>query len=135
MSCIQLQQQYRDRAAERREHFPDQGPVSNPITHAVSAHDNVPLYPTQDRSRFYANTKMQPSSLPSGSRPDSTANVIVTASLDTPIGTDNVGNQMLQKMGWKEGTGLGRQGIVEPIRVEARQGMHGLGFAPKHAKK
>eukprot|EP00029_Vermamoeba_vermiformis_P013255 TRINITY_DN8171_c0_g1_i1.p1 TRINITY_DN8171_c0_g1~~TRINITY_DN8171_c0_g1_i1.p1 ORF type:complete len:589 (-),score=117.38 TRINITY_DN8171_c0_g1_i1:59-1825(-) len=128
-----LQRQYRDRAAERREHFPDQGPVSNPLAHAISADNDVPLYPTRDRSRFYANTKMQPSSLPSSSRSDSTTNV--AASLDTPISADNVGNQILQKMGWKEGTGLGRQGIVEPIRVEARQGMHGLGFAPKYAKK
>ncbi len=76
---------------------------------------------------------MQPSNLASALTTDSTAHVV--ASLDTPIGVDNIGNQMLQKMGWKEGTGLGRQGIIEPIRPEVKQGMHGLGFAPKYAKK
>ncbi len=107
--------------------------MSNPITHATSAQDDVPLYPTRDKSRFYANTKLQPSSLPSATGSDSTTNV--AASLDTPIGAENIGNQMLQKMGWKEGTGLGRQGIVEPIRVEVRQGTQGLGFGPKYGKK
>jgi pSer/pThr/pTyr-binding forkhead associated (FHA) protein len=130
-----LQRQYRDRAAERREHFPEQGPVSTPLAHVTPDQgEDVPLYPTRDRSRFYANTKMQPSGLPTDSRSESTANV--AASLDTPISSDNIGNRMLQRMGWKEGTALGQgQGIVEPIRVEVRQGMQGLGCNSKHAKK
>lgn len=35
------------------------------------------------------------------------------------ISSDNKGNQMLKKMGWQEGTGLGaqRQGIAEPVQV------------------
>lgn len=35
------------------------------------------------------------------------------------IGEDNIGNKLLQKMGWSEGRGLGKagQGITAPIEV------------------
>ena len=37
-----------------------------------------------------------------------------------PISTDNVGRQMLEKMGWSEGEGLGREGAGrrEPVSIE-----------------
>ncbi|KAJ3271739.1 hypothetical protein HK104_004633, partial [Borealophlyctis nickersoniae] len=47
------------------------------------------------------------------------------------LGADNVGNRMLQKMGWKEGEGLGARGtgIVNPIQAEAYVKGAGLGSA------
>ncbi|XP_052780158.1 RNA-binding protein 5-like [Mya arenaria] len=43
---------------------------------------------------------------------------------------DNIGNKLLQKMGWSEGQGLGRvgQGIVNPIQAERRNQSAGLGM-------
>ncbi|OON23405.1 g-patch domain protein [Opisthorchis viverrini] len=45
-----------------------------------------------------------------------------TSSLSTPIGAENRGAQLLAKMGWKDGEGLGknRSGIVEPVPVAVR---------------
>ena len=38
-----------------------------------------------------------------------------------PITEENVGRKMLEKMGWKEGEGLGREGAgrLEPVRIYA----------------
>lgn len=46
------------------------------------------------------------------------------------IGGDNVGNKLLQKMGWQEGMGLGKsnQGRTEIIQAEARPMSAGLGI-------
>lgn len=40
------------------------------------------------------------------------------------IGSDNIGNKMLQKMGWKEGLGLGKanQGRTNIVEVTAKCG-------------
>jgi RNA-binding protein 5/10 len=45
------------------------------------------------------------------------------------IKDDNIGNRLLQKMGWNSGQGLGRsrQGIVDPIEARQRQAQAGLG--------
>uniref|UniRef100_A0A0B7APJ4 RNA-binding protein 5 n=2 Tax=Arion vulgaris TaxID=1028688 RepID=A0A0B7APJ4_9EUPU len=45
------------------------------------------------------------------------------------IGEENIGNKLLQKMGWSEGQGLGKanQGIVDPIEAKRRNQMAGLG--------
>ncbi|KAM5197454.1 RNA-binding protein 10 isoform 6-T7 [Hipposideros larvatus] len=45
------------------------------------------------------------------------------------LGSDNIGSRMLQAMGWKEGSGLGRkkQGIVTPIEAQTRVRGSGLG--------
>ncbi|XP_067012533.2 RNA-binding protein 5 [Anabrus simplex] len=47
------------------------------------------------------------------------------------IGTDNVGNKLLQKMGWKEGQGLGKanQGRTQCIQTAPRVSTAGLGAA------
>lgn len=45
------------------------------------------------------------------------------------IGSDNLGNKLLQKMGWREGTGLGKsnQGRTDIIQAESRSKSAGLG--------
>ncbi|KAG2187973.1 hypothetical protein INT44_000723 [Umbelopsis vinacea] len=45
------------------------------------------------------------------------------------IGAENIGNKLLQKMGWKEGQGLGStgSGIIDPIQAQYREGRAGLG--------
>ena len=47
------------------------------------------------------------------------------------LGADNVGNKLLQKMGWNAGEGLGKnqQGIVDPLSAARRQQGAGLGAA------
>lgn len=48
-----------------------------------------------------------------------------------PIPENNIGNRMLQSMGWTPGTGLGPdgKGIPEPIRAIQRPKGLGLGFS------
>ncbi|XP_065071946.1 angiogenic factor with G patch and FHA domains 1-like [Rhopilema esculentum] len=56
--------------------------------------------------------------------------VIATkASVKKMIPSENKGHQMMQKMGWKVGEGLGKQstGITEPINVVVREKNKGLG--------
>ncbi|XP_020624844.1 angiogenic factor with G patch and FHA domains 1-like [Orbicella faveolata] len=57
------------------------------------------------------------------------------ASVHRPISTENVGRQMLEKMGWKEGEGLGREGAGrrEPVIVEVRDNLRGLGTGVKRS--
>lgn len=47
-----------------------------------------------------------------------------------PIPDSNMGNRMLQSMGWNPGTGLGPEGrgITEPVRAHQRPKGAGLGF-------
>lgn len=54
---------------------------------------------------------------------------VIAASVAEPIGTENVGNRLLQKMGWTEGQGLGRlnQGRTTIIQAEQRNSTVGLG--------
>ncbi|XP_049322483.1 angiogenic factor with G patch and FHA domains 1 isoform X2 [Astyanax mexicanus] len=51
------------------------------------------------------------------------------ASLHVAINEENKGRQMLEKMGWKSGEGLGKDGagITEPIGLQMRQAQSGLG--------
>merc|ERR1719239_41859 len=45
------------------------------------------------------------------------------------IGEDNIGNKLLQKMGWSKGKGLGKanQGRTDPVEAQRRNQMAGLG--------
>ncbi|XP_017480858.1 PREDICTED: RNA-binding protein 5-B isoform X1 [Rhagoletis zephyria] len=90
---------YRDRAKERRQKYGESDP---PVTN-------------RSRERFEMEMKSvaarQPEAPP------------------MPIGSNNVGNRLLQKMGWSEGQGLGRknQGRTSIIEAEARSSTVGLG--------
>lgn len=54
---------------------------------------------------------------------------VAASSVAEPIGIENVGNRLLQKMGWTEGQGLGRmnQGRTTIIQAEQRNSTVGLG--------
>ncbi|CAG0900441.1 unnamed protein product [Darwinula stevensoni] len=56
---------------------------------------------------------------------------VQAASLDTALDNRNKGFQLLSKMGWKSGEGLGgasaQSCILEPVSVEVREGKQGLG--------
>ncbi|XP_066501295.1 angiogenic factor with G patch and FHA domains 1 isoform X3 [Hoplias malabaricus] len=54
------------------------------------------------------------------------------ASLHVEINEENKGRQMLEKMGWKSGEGLGKDGagITEPIGLHIRPVQSGLGSVP-----
>lgn len=103
--------EYRDRAAERRKAFnqPDKPGW-------------IELHP--EKKRKYA---------------DGPALVLQPPMPDPAIepGQDesNVGNQLLAKMGWKSGTGLGAEGAgrVEPIKVQQFVERAGLGASQGHA--
>ena len=81
------QQQYRDRAKERREKYGE----------AFEARPNM-----LKEKYLRAIEEVE-----SGPKPEQS------------IGSDNIGNKMLQKMGWKEGLGLGKanQGRTNIIEV------------------
>ena len=69
--------------------------------------------------------KTQPQ--PSGSRID--RSIVLPKS--------NVGYKLLEKAGWKEGTGIGasEQGRLEPLQPDIRHGNVGLGFEKKGGKR
>jgi hypothetical protein len=50
-----------------------------------------------------------------------------------PLSEKNIGNQMLQSMGWAPGQGLGPScsGIREPVKAFKRPGRLGLGHSGK----
>ncbi|SAL95924.1 hypothetical protein [Absidia glauca] len=52
-------------------------------------------------------------------------------SMETHLPSNNVGYRLLQKMGWKEGSGLGRlgEGRTDPVRINLKQDSLGVGKA------
>lgn len=100
--------EYRDRAAERRKAF-----------NQPEKPGWIQLHP--DKKRKYADAPPTPAVPEPGVEP----------------GQDetNVGNQLLAKMGWKSGTGLGQEGAgrVEPIKVQQFAERAGLGASQGHS--
>ncbi|CAF0890756.1 unnamed protein product [Didymodactylos carnosus] len=54
----------------------------------------------------------------------------------TPISSNNIGHQLLQKFGWQPGFGLGKvsSGIVNPVQVIYRNHRGGLGYETESLK-
>ncbi|KAF7725814.1 hypothetical protein EC973_009237 [Apophysomyces ossiformis] len=114
-----VEQNYRNRAAERRQAFgqPDKPVLSEPKYRSSGA----PV--GQTRPRTDVDTTM-------GLR-----HVEKVASVKTPLADDNVGARMLKQMGWRRGEGLGKDGsgIVDPIT--AQQYAQGAGLGTAYAKR
>ena len=93
----QSQQQYRDRASERRAVQGDSIPVmsSRPRGNSIS----------EDNRSSSRNNKAPQQQISGGSSSSS--------SIPAPVfmDTENPGNQLLRKMGWSEGKGLGKEGV------------------------
>nr|XP_023020760.1 RNA-binding protein 5 [Leptinotarsa decemlineata] len=90
---------YRDRAKERRMKYGDPDEPK----------------PSKLKEKYLKAREME---IPSSS-----------ASVTEPIGSENVGNRLLQKMGWTEGQGLGKlnQGRTTIIQAEQHSSTVGLG--------
>jgi len=97
-------QNYRDRAKERRQKYGEADPV--PVN--------------RSKERFNREIEKQASMA-------QTYQASTVASM--PISEGNIGNKLLQKMGWKAGSGLGKtnQGRTEIIETEQRVSNAGLG--------
>ncbi|KAG0164005.1 hypothetical protein DFQ28_010932, partial [Apophysomyces sp. BC1034] len=108
-----VEQNYRNRAAERRQAFgqPDKPMLTEPKYRPAGAAG-------QTRPRNDVDTRVEK-----------------TASVKTPLADDNVGARMLKQMGWRRGEGLGKDGsgIVDPIT--AQQYAQGAGLGTAYAKK
>lgn len=104
-----LAQAYRDRAAERREvhHQPDKPTL-----------EDTPSNPF--KRKFAEGPKPPPPPPP--------------PALEPGQNDANVGNQLLSKMGWKTGTGLGLSGDgrVDPVLVQQFENRAGLGASKGH---
>jgi RNA-binding protein 5/10 len=95
---------YRDRARERRQKYGEVDPV--PVN--------------RSKERFQREMEKQASI----AQTYQASNVA-----SQPISEGNIGNKLLQKMGWKAGSGLGKtnQGRTEIIEAEQRNSNAGLG--------
>lgn len=96
--------QYKDRAKERRQKYGEADPV--PVN--------------RSKERFQREMEKQASIA---------QNYTASNLAAQPISEGNIGNKLLQKMGWKAGSGLGKtnQGRTEIIEAEQRVSNAGLG--------
>ena len=53
------------------------------------------------------------------------------------LDSSNLGHRMLQRMGWSEGTGLGKQrnGRIEPVQANQRKAGAGIGLSSQPAEQ
>ncbi|OXG70952.1 hypothetical protein C349_07117 [Cryptococcus neoformans var. grubii Br795] len=100
---------YRDRAAERREAFNQPAVPSRAEREALAA-----------STAAYQGKRKPPSAKPKQPSPHEPSK---------QTEENNVGNQLLAKMGWKTGEGLGLagEGRAEPIKVQQFESRAGLG--------
>eukprot|EP00049_Salpingoeca_infusionum_P025443 m.19324 g.19324 ORF g.19324 m.19324 type:complete len:782 (+) comp8017_c0_seq2:94-2439(+) len=98
--------------------------------------ENAPVYRDRaaERRKRYGqpNRPAQSTSFRRHTAPTTTSTAYEQPTKDG-IKEDNVGNKLLQKMGWKAGEGLGKskQGIVDPVQAESHVRGAGLGAAPQ----
>ncbi|WWD08598.1 hypothetical protein V865_006711 [Kwoniella europaea PYCC6329] len=105
------QPKYRDRAAERREAF------------------NQPSVPVPEESPSWQLEQAKKRKFAEGPKPPSPVPPPPPPGMEPGKDESNVGNQLLAKMGWKTGTGLGKgnEGRVDPILVQQFENRAGLG--------
>merc|ERR1711988_1310522 len=112
---------YRDRAQERRQKYgiDDEGPRPNRLKEKY-------LQAVED-AEFSSNNSSSSSSNRGGSGGGGSSHN--NKGREKAIDESNIGSKMLQKMGWKEGLGLGKanQGRTSIIEAEARSSQAGLG--------
>jgi hypothetical protein len=115
-----------------------QSELNTPISIRIPKTSNNP--PIQFSKGINLESLPPPSSSSSSSRhhnhkykPYKPVIPIVRASLDVKISSGNKGSELLKKMGWKEGSGLGAtsSGIVDPIDLVKPRGKSGLGYSRK----
>jgi len=119
---LQQQQQYRDRAEERRQLYgQDDRPKSLKEGEGRDRGRGGGRGGGRERERRRDDRDRDRDQRKEESRDAERRKTDVeTAGVDKPLGEGNVGHQMLRSLGWKEGEGLGRDkgGITEPVRAD-----------------
>ncbi|KAJ3402097.1 RNA-binding protein 5, partial [Chytridiales sp. JEL 0842] len=113
---------YRNRAAERRKMYgqPNHIPIERPGSGEYVRQEKVRNLPPAwyFKEHFEKDITTLPVPLPTAA--------------NQSISEDNIGNKMLQRLGWKEGQGLGakKDGITAPIQAEGYVKGAGIGSIP-----